>query len=225
MHSTSSFSTYAHRKCLKTPNWQWFKIILFLFSAMYNSLQPPPHPSKYYLKINKLFVVISMGLYRSSLDLLFIMYLPSLSFYLLLLLSSTSTVPFRIVRHGLWPVTTAPKFYFGRGQCDAWFWPNFGELKFRPGILKLEFSANALSQPAKDNVTRDTHQFRRRQRGLWPVTRRTIRNGTVVVIVSMPWCEPWLEKSRVTHHTYPSHVRHYALTADEVTVRVSVWEV
>ena len=89
------------------------------------------------------------------------------------------TVPFRIVRHGLWPVTTAPKFYFGRGQCDAWFWPNFGELKFRPGILKLEFSANALSQPAKDNVTRDTHQFQHRQRGLWPVTRQTIRNGTV----------------------------------------------
>ena len=91
-----------------------------------------------------------------------------------------NTVPFRIVRHGLWPVTTAPKFYFSRGQCDAWFYPIFGELNFRPGMLKLEFSANTLSQPAKANVTRDYHQFRRRQGGLWPVTRRTIRNGTVL---------------------------------------------
>ena len=89
--------------------------------------------------------------------------------------NSYGTVPFRIVRHGLWPMTTAPKFYFGRGQCDAWFWPNFGELKFRPGILKLEFSANALSQPAKDNVTCDYAPISAPSKG--PVTRAMPNNS------------------------------------------------
>ena len=36
-----------------------------------------------------------------------------------------------------------------------------------------------MSRLAKDDVTRDSDQFRRRQGGPRPVTRRTIRNGTV----------------------------------------------
>ena len=118
---------------------------------------------------------------QCSYNILVIFYLLCISERILCLIEDI-TVPFRIVQHGLWPMTTALKFYFGRGQCDEWFWPNFGKLKFRLGMLKL---ANTLSQLAKDNVTRGNTPISTPSRGLWPTTRRTIRNGTVLVIRKM----------------------------------------
>ena len=84
-----------------------------------------------------------------------------------------TTVPFRIVWHGLWPVTTAPKFCFGRCQWDAWqgWVPAFGMLKFRPFVQPfLEFLCDIyvtagqhqcdswpqpISAPSGGSVTRD----------------------------------------------------------------------
>ena len=49
-----------------------------------------------------------------------------------------------------------------------------GQISARPGILKLEFSANALSQLAKDNVTRDYTPISAPSKE--PVTRATPNN-------------------------------------------------
>ena len=108
----------------------------------------------------------------------------------------TGTVPFRIVRHGLWPVTTAPKFCFGRCQWDTWHWrvSAFGMLKFRPFVqpfLKF-FVTYYMSRPANISVTRDNNWFRRRQEGPWPVTCRTIRNGTVSLTYWLEEIFEWL---------------------------------
>ena len=48
---------------------------------------------------------------------------------------SATTVPFkfRMVRHGLWPVTAAPIFYVGRSQWDAWHVWISAACKFRHG--------------------------------------------------------------------------------------------
>ena len=49
------------------------------------------------------------------------------------------TVPFRIVRHGLWPMTAAPKFYFGRCLCDPWHCQISENLNFGQACSGLDF--------------------------------------------------------------------------------------
>ena len=45
------------------------------------------------------------------------------------------TVPFRIVQHGLWPVTTAPRFYFSRAVWHM-ILANFWQTKFSSGYVQ-----------------------------------------------------------------------------------------
>ena len=88
--------------------------------------------------------------------------------------SILSTVPFRIVWHGLWPVTTVPKFYFSRGQCDVWFWPNFSKLKFRWACSSSSSQRLLCYSRPRTMWPVTTHQYWPHQGG--PVTRDTTNN-------------------------------------------------
>ena len=74
-----------------------------------------------------------------------------------------------------WPLRR--NFTFSRGQCDPWHGQITANLNFGRACSGLNFGQLTMSRLAKDDVTRDSDQFRRRQGGPWPVTRR---NGTVV---------------------------------------------
>ena len=95
-----------------------------------------------------------------------------------------------------WPVTRDHCAEILLRQTPVWpvTWPNFGDLKFRPGMLRLNFHrfrpiiSITSSQLAKGEVTRDNTWISAPSGGSVTRDRRTIRNGTVLLLVlSYAW--------------------------------------